>query len=32
VKVTDPAGKWKKFTMDAFGHLMQVNEPNPRSA
>jgi RHS repeat-associated protein len=29
VKVTDPAGKWKKFTLDAFGQLVQVNEPNP---
>jgi hypothetical protein len=26
--VTDPAGKWKKFTSDAFGNLTQVNEPN----
>jgi len=29
VKTTDPAGKWKKFTMDAMGNLTQVNEPNP---
>jgi YD repeat-containing protein len=29
VKTTDPAGKWKKFTMNLFGDLMQVNEPNP---
>jgi YD repeat-containing protein len=29
VTVTDPAGKWKTFTMDAFGHLTQVAEPNP---
>ncbi len=27
--VTDPAGKWKKFTTDVFGNLTQVNEPNP---
>jgi RHS repeat-associated protein len=31
VKVTDPAGKWKIFTMDTFGHLTQVDEPNPNS-
>ena len=31
VKVTDPAGKWKIFTMDAFGHFTQVDEPNPSS-
>jgi RHS repeat-associated protein len=31
VQVTDPAGKWKIFTMDAFGHLTQVNEPNPNA-
>jgi len=31
VKVTDPAGKWKIFTMDAFGNLTQVDEPNPGS-
>ena len=29
VTVTDPAGKWKKFTTDAYGNLIQVNEPNP---
>ena len=29
VTVTDPAGKWKKYTSDALGHLVQVNEPNP---
>jgi len=27
--VTDPAGKWKKQTVDVFGNLKQVNEPNP---
>ena len=27
VTVTDPAGKWKKFTMDAFGNLTRVDEP-----
>ncbi len=31
VKVTDPAGNWKIFTMDAFGNLIQVVEPNPAS-
>lgn len=29
VKVTDPAGKWKKMTLDAFGQITQVEEPNP---
>ncbi len=29
VTVTDATGKWKKFTMDALGELVQVNEPNP---
>ena len=29
VTVTDAAGKWKKFTSDALGNLVQVNEPNP---
>ena len=29
VTVTDPAGKWKKFTRDAFGQLTQVTEPDP---
>jgi RHS repeat-associated protein len=32
VKVTDPAGKYKTFTMDAFGHLTMVDEPNPGSS
>ncbi len=27
--VTDPAGKWKSFTSDAFGNLTVVTEPNP---
>ncbi|MBY0505368.1 MAG: hypothetical protein K2X03_15750 [Bryobacteraceae bacterium] len=27
--VTDPAGRWKRYTMDSFNHLLQVNEPNP---
>lgn len=27
VKVTDPAGKWKQYWMDAFGQLIQVMEP-----
>ncbi len=25
----NPAGRWKKYTSDALGHLSQVNEPNP---
>src|SRR6266852_5552347 len=29
VQVTDPAGKWKKFTSDAFGNLTSVLEPDP---
>ena len=29
VKVTDPAGKWKTFTMDAFGNLTTVLESDP---
>ena len=29
VTVTDPAGKWKTFTMDAFGNLVTVVEPDP---
>jgi uncharacterized protein RhaS with RHS repeats len=29
VKVTDPAGKWKIFTTDAFGNLVSVQEPDP---
>ncbi len=29
VTVTDAVGNWKKFTMDALGQLVQVNEPNP---
>jgi YD repeat-containing protein len=29
ITVTDAAGKWKKFTLDALGNLTQVNEPNP---
>ena len=29
VKVTDPAGKWKTFTMDAFGNLTGVLESDP---
>jgi YD repeat-containing protein len=28
VTVTDPAGKWKTFTMDAFGNLTKVVEPD----
>ena len=29
VKVTDPAGKWKKYAMDAMGNLVKVTEPDP---
>jgi RHS repeat-associated protein len=29
VTVTDPAGKWKTFTMDAFGNLTTVLESDP---
>ena len=29
IQVTDPAGKWKKFTGDAFGNLTSVLEPDP---
>ena len=29
VTVTDPAGKWKAFTTDGYGNLVQVAEPNP---
>jgi YD repeat-containing protein len=29
VTVTDPAGKWKKFSVDALGNLTQVIEPDP---
>ena len=32
VTVTDPAGKWKQYTMDAFGELTQVVEPSPNPA
>ncbi len=28
-KITDPAGKWKTQTVDVFGNLTQMNEPNP---
>jgi RHS repeat-associated protein len=28
---TDPAGKWKPFTSDAFGDLIIVTEPDPAS-
>ncbi|MCW5983292.1 MAG: hypothetical protein KIT09_34695 [Bryobacteraceae bacterium] len=27
--VTDPAGKWKKFTLNAMGELVKATEPNP---
>jgi YD repeat-containing protein len=29
VTITDPAGKWKKYTMNALGNLTQVTEPRP---
>ncbi len=29
VTVTDPAGKWKKYTLDAMGNLVQVTEQDP---
>ena len=29
VTVTDEAGKWKKHTMDVYGNLAQVTEPDP---
>ncbi len=29
VKVTDPAGRWKKYTMDGFGNLTSVEESKP---
>ncbi len=29
VTVTDPAGKYKNFSMDALGNLYQVQEPDP---
>ncbi len=32
IKVTDPAGKWKQFTQDAFGHIATVTEPSPNTA
>ncbi len=32
VTVTDPAGKSKTYTMDAFGELTQVMEPSPNPA
>jgi YD repeat-containing protein len=28
-QATDPAGKWKNFTMDGFGNLYRVIEPDP---
>ncbi len=27
--VTDPTGKWKTFTTDAYGQLVEVQEPSP---
>jgi YD repeat-containing protein len=31
VTVTDPGGKWKRMTMDGFGNLVKVVEPDPAS-
>lgn len=31
VKVTDPGNKWKRMTMDGFGNLVKVEEPDPAS-
>jgi YD repeat-containing protein len=31
VKFTDPAGRWKKYTMDGYGNLTRVDEPKPAS-
>jgi hypothetical protein len=28
-KATDPAGNWKRYTKDALGNLVKVEEPNP---
>jgi YD repeat-containing protein len=28
--ITDQAGKWKKYTYDAFGQLVKVTEPDPQ--
>ncbi len=32
VRVSDAVGNWKKYTMNALGQLIQVNEPNPASS
>ena len=29
VKITDPAARWKKYTMDGYGNLTRVDEPKP---
>ena len=29
--IADPAGKWKTYTSDAMGNLIQVTEPAPGS-
>jgi YD repeat-containing protein len=29
VKITPPGGNWKKYTRDAFGNLVSVEEPKP---
>ena len=29
VKITDPASRWKKYTMDGYGNLTRVDEPKP---
>jgi hypothetical protein len=30
VTVTDPSEKWKQYTTDAFGQLIQVVEQSPK--
>ena len=32
VTVTDPAGKWKKYTTDAYGRMTQVQEQSPNTS
>jgi YD repeat-containing protein len=32
VTTTDPAGAWKTYTMDAFGNVTQVTEPDPTTS
>ena len=30
VTITDPSGKWKQITRDAYGHIIRVEEPSPK--